>query len=171
MILNENSINELNWNWLMLIETSPTLPSLSSQWAINLRVVNTVTHRGCCGHGDTLDKRSFNWAALISVDGVWGGMLIWVIAYVNAQLGSSQCQNTSARVSACHPTLAPTRWVDRSDKHTPQWAVLWKEGWAGVGISAITSSVNIKLPISLGGLQSQNAMQLHPHVKLTFGGL
>lgn len=81
-------------------------------------------NQGCCGHRDMLDKRCFNWAALISVDGVWGGMLIWVIAYVNAQLGSSQCQNTSARVSECHPTLAPTQRVDRSDKHSPEWAVL-----------------------------------------------
>lgn len=46
-------------------------------------------------------------------------MLIWVIAYVNAQLGSSQCQNTSARVSECHPTLAPARRVDTSDKTHP----------------------------------------------------
>lgn len=107
----------------MVLQTSPTLLSLSSQWAIKLRVAYTLTHRGCSGHRDTLDKRYFNWAALISVDGVWGGMLIWVIAYVNAQLGSSQCQNTSARVSECHPTLAPTRRVDRSNKHTPQWAV------------------------------------------------
>ena len=107
----------------MVLQTSPTLLSLSSQWAIKLRVAYTLTRRGCSGHRDTLDKRYINWAALISVDGVWGGMLIWVIAYVNAQLGSSQCQNTSARVSECHPSLAPTRRVDRSDKHTPQWAV------------------------------------------------
>lgn len=47
-------------------------------------------------------------------------MLIWVIAYVNAQLGSSQCQNKSARVSECHPTLRPTWQADMSLKHIPQ---------------------------------------------------
>lgn len=86
-------------------------------------------------------------------------MLIWVIAYVNAQLGSSQCQNTSARVSECHPTLAPTQRVDRSDKHSPQWAVLCCGGVGG--ISAITSGVNIKFTIGFIGLQAQHAMQLH----------
>lgn len=72
---------------------------------------------------------ALNGAFLISVDGVWGGMLIWVIAYVNAQLGSSQCQNTSARVSECHPALAPTRRVDGSDEHTPQWEDLCDHQW------------------------------------------
>ena len=70
--------------YLMLIQTSPTLLSLSSQLAIKF------THRGYCGHGDMLDKRSFNCGALISVDGVWGG---------DANLGHCICKCTAGIVA------------------------------------------------------------------------
>lgn len=141
----------------MLIQTSTSLLSLSSQWAFKLRLVCIFTQRGCCGHWDMLDRRYFNETALISVDGVWGGMLIWVIAYVNAQLGSSQCQNTSARVSECHPTLAPMYWMGSSYKHTPQWAMFWWTQWWVLVRSHVVSNF---LSISVDCILNRNAVDI-----------
>lgn len=99
----------------------------------------------------------FNWDALISVDGVWGGMLIWVTAYVNAQLGSLQCQNTSARVSECHQTLAPAQRVDRHDKHTYphtcdlllcQYQTFYQSRWTAVSTcNAATHTCHLQIHV------------------------
>lgn len=87
-------------------------------------------------------------AALISIDGIGGVgvMLIWVIAYVNAQLGSLHCQNTSAGVCACHPALAPTRQADGSAKHTPILPVPGRDKLPQLQTASISRSVTVSAP-------------------------